>query len=460
VIHTGPLVRIVRQNLRRNLRHLVLSGFGIAVGIGALVFFWGLSEGVSTVVLHDIFPIDRVEVIAPKTSFTGMTKRLDDELVQKILARPEVGNAYPKLKMSFPARGEGLLLGNQVRFEVAGFCDGIDPVLLEHDSGAVAEKFKDWEQIEAQEPPVACAANGACPEDRYCTPQLTCRHRVPVLISRTIIEIYNGGFADSHGLPRIGAAQEAVLRGKLKDLWFTMALGESYVQGSTSALKAPPERVQATLVGISDKAMGVGMTIPIGYLKRWNAKYAGADTAKAYSSIVVVLKDRKYLSDFITWVKQEGYTDEYSAAEQISLVIIIVTALFVLIAFTIMFISAVNISHTFFMMISERRRELGLMRALGATRGDIWKIILGEAAVIGVGAGAIGIAAAIAVAKLIDFLSATQLPDYPFKPTTYFSFSPILILAALGFAVVFCVVGASLPARKAAKTHPAQALTA
>ncbi|HKA88172.1 MAG TPA: ABC transporter permease [Haliangiales bacterium] len=448
---------MLRQNLRRNLWRLILSGFGIAVGIAAFVFFWGLSQGVSSVVLHDIFPIDRVEVISPKTSFTGVSKRLDDALVQKILARAEVASAYPKLKMAFPARGEGQLLGNQVRFEVAGFCDGIDPVLLENDPGM--HKFKDWEEIDARAPPMACDAAGACPEDRWCAPERVCRHRVPVLISRTIIEIYNGGFADSHGLPRIGAAQEAVLQSKLKDLWFTMALGESYVQGSTGGLKAPPERVQATLVGISDKAMAVGMTIPIGYLKRWNARYAGPDTAKAYSSIVVVLKDRKYLSDFITWVKSEGYTDEYSAAEQISLVIIIVTALFVLIAFTIMFISAVNISHTFFMMISERRREIGLMRALGASRGDIWKIILGEAAVIGLGAGAIGTGAAIGVATLIDFLSATHLPDYPFKPTTYFSFSPILILAALGFAVLFCVVGASLPARRAARIHPAQALT-
>src|SRR5262249_37875853 len=159
------------------------------------------------------------------------------------------------------------------------------------------------------------------------------------------------------------------------------------------------------------------------------------------------------------WLQSDVYTDEYSAAEQISLVIIIVTALFVLIAFTIMFISAVNISHTFFMMISERRRELGLLRALGASRGDVWMIILGEAAAIGLGAGAVGTAAAIGLAKLIDFLSATPLPDYPFKPSTYFTFSPFLILAALGFAVLFCVLGASLPARRAAKIHPAQALT-
>ena len=456
-MYLRPLLKVIRQNLRRNLRHLILSGFGIAVGIAAFVFFWGLSQGVSSVVLHDIFPIDRVEVIAPKTTFTGVQRKLDDELVQKVLARPEVRAAYPKLKMAFPARGQGALLGNTVAFEIAGFCDGIDPVLVQDES--FADRFKDWEVVEAGKTP-ACGPAGECPADTYCATDRTCHHRVPVLISRTIIEIYNGSFAQSHGLPRLGQAQEAVIKGQMRSLHFVMSLGESYVQGSTTALKAPPEKVEAQLVGISEKAMApVGMTVPIGYLKRWNARYAGPDTAKSYSSIVVILKDRGQLANFITWVKQEGYTDEYSAAEQISLVIIIVTALFVLIAFTIMFISAVNISHTFFMMISERRRELGLMRALGASRADIWKIILGEAGVIGLIAGAVGTGAAIGVARLIDYLSGRYLPDYPFKPTTYFSFSPILIVAALAFAVLFCVVGASLPARRAAKIQPAQALT-
>ena len=68
-------------------------------------------------------------------------------------------------------------------------------------------------------------------------------------------------------------------------------------------------------------------------------------------------------------------------------------------------------------------------------------------------------AAAIGLAKAIDVFSARSLPDYPFKPTTYFAFSPGLVAIALGFAVLFCVIGASLPARKAASIHPAQALS-
>jgi putative ABC transport system permease protein len=453
----SPLSRVIGQNLRRNVRSLILSAFGIAVGIAAFVFFWGLSAGVSRVVLHDIFPIDRVEVITPRTSLTGMTVAIDDTVVDKIAARPEVKAAYPKMKMVFPASGTGRLFGSgPIRIEVGGFCDGIDPSLVEGDPGT--ELFKDWEALEeGKRSP--CDPQRRCPQDYYCAADGLCHHRVPVLVSRTLVEIYNGSFAPAHGMPRIGTMQEAALLSAARQLRFVITLGESALFGLTGNLRSPPRAVEAMLVGISNKAMPIGMTVPIGYLKRWNEAYAGPQTAKNYSSIVVDLEDRSQLGTFLPYVRSLGLDQEESQAERIALVITIVTALFLLIAFTIMFISAVNISHTFFMMVSERRREIGLMRAVGASRSDIWKIVLGEAAVIGVAAGAAGVVFAIGLARLIDVVSTRQLPDYPFKPQTYFSFSPELVLVALGFAVLFCVVGASLPARKAAAIHPAQALS-
>jgi ABC-type antimicrobial peptide transport system permease subunit len=110
------------------------------------------------------------------------------------------------------------------------------------------------------------------------------------------------------------------------------------------------------------------------------------------------------------------------------------------------------------MLISERRREIGILRAVGASRTDVKKIILCEAAVIGAVGGTVGIGVGVAAARIIDFLSAKFVPDFPFKPTTYFLFTPELLVGALGFAVAFCVVGAFFPARQAAAMQPAQAL--
>jgi ABC-type antimicrobial peptide transport system permease subunit len=122
-------------------------------------------------------------------------------------------------------------------------------------------------------------------------------------------------------------------------------------------------------------------------------------------------------------------------------------------------IAAVNIMHVFFMLIYERQKEIGIMRAIGASRRDIRRIILGEAAIVGAGAGTVGIIFAYAAGELFDWISASYIPDFPYKPLTYFDFHPLLLAAAFVFAIGFCVVGAFFPARRAARTDPARVLT-
>jgi ABC-type antimicrobial peptide transport system permease subunit len=70
-----------------------------------------------------------------------------------------------------------------------------------------------------------------------------------------------------------------------------------------------------------------------------------------------------------------------------------------------------------------------------------------------------GTAAAFGVGAAADALAARVLPPFPYQPDTFFHFSPALLLGALGFAVLFCVLGAYLPARRAANLPPAKALT-
>jgi ABC-type lipoprotein release transport system permease subunit len=457
MLNAKPLFRIVRQNLKRNLKLFLLSALGIVIGIAAFVFFLGLSGGVRKVVLGDIFPINRVEVIAPRTTITGAQVTLDDTLVKKIRARPEVKQAFPKMLLLFPAKGTGKLFGADLYFPLGGFCDGIDPELVAGEKGA--EKFKDWEAIDDGKWQ-ACGVGGACAKDYYCSAlDQKCHHRVPVLVSRHVIELYNGSFAPAHGLRRIGMAEEAVIDNLMKSMKFNIELGKSPIKGLIQ-VKAEPESHEAMLVGISNKAMPLGMTVPIGYIRRWNEKFNGPESARGYSSIVVDLKSKDHVARFYSWVKSEGYEQEESYAENFALVITIVTLLFLVISFVIIGMSAVNIAHTFFMLISDRKREIGLLRAVGASKGDIRKMILAEAAAVGAAAGTVGIVIGVASAMVIDFLSNRFVPDFPFKPTTYFLFTPGLILGALAFAVAFCLLGAFLPARRAANLQPAQALTA
>ncbi|HEY0138147.1 MAG TPA: ABC transporter permease, partial [Nannocystis sp.] len=92
-------------------------------------------------------------------------------------------------------------------------------------------------------------------------------------------------------------------------------------------------------------------------------------------------------------------------------------------------------------------------------RGDIRLIILGEASCVGLAAGTVGVLLAYAASLGFDAVSASYVPDFPYKPTTYFVFSADLVALALAFAAGFCVLGAYLPARRASRMDPAAVLT-
>jgi putative ABC transport system permease protein len=473
----GKLARVVVKNTVRSPRHFVLSAFGIVIGIASFVFFLGLSMGVRNVLLGKIFPLEEVSVVAPVASFGGfdLTKKLDDAVVQQIREHGGVKEVVPRMSVVFPTAVSGTFDGAAFNFAVGGFADGIDPgvITAEAEGGAgtleqkIVDLFRDWETAEEGKR-AACTPPPAKPcadfDRYYCDKRDNqCHHRVPVLASPTMLELYNAQFAKANGLPPISELESfMVQRGGLSRMRFTIGLGETVVAGTSVATDDDKTRtVEGVLVGVHPRAMGLGLTMPIEYVRRWNREFVGEDAALTYSSILVILDDKDQVAPFAAWVRESlGLRLEDSMGERFATAIFIVTMLFFLISLVIVSISAVNIAHNFFMQVSERRREIGVLRAVGATRTDVRLIVLGEAALIGVIGGVLGVSIALLGGFSADWVLANLAPDFPFKPTTLFDFRWWIIVGGLAFSTVFCVLGGYLPARRAARMEPAQALAA
>ncbi len=488
----GSLARIVLANTVRSKRHFILSAFGIVIGIGAFVLFLALTQRAGSV-LEMVFPLDEVQVIAPRVSLLGKdtSKRLDSTTVETIRARPEVQDAIPRLNLAFPAAGRGSFEGSDLKFEVGGFADGVDPAFVTDDE-RIRELFKDWDALADDKNRVACvpppigddviqsprmapkdptkATPGVyyntCPDGEryYCDDtERICKHRVPVVLSATVVELYNNQFAKSHGLPIADKDLVNLLIQKrgLSAMRFSIGLGYTTVQGSGNVSKARPRRVEAVVVGVSTRAMPIGVTAPIQYIERWNEEYMGADARSAYSSIIVTLKDRNNLAPFSQWlVDEQGLRLEDSLGERFATVIFVIRLLFLIISVAILVIAIINIGHNFFIQVSERRREIGIMRAVGATETDVQLIVLGEAALIGIVGGLLGIGLAVGIGSAWNYYASSNIPRFPFKPTSWFEWKTWIWASALGFSTVFCVLGGYLPARRASKMEPAQALAA
>lgn len=459
----GKLSRFVVQNVARAPRPFLLSVFGITVGIAALSFFLALSLGMQKRVLSRIFPADRLEVVPPRTSlaegaagaletlggfFTGGPRALDGAAISALSSHPDVAAVYPRMKAAFPMRGWGgeKLLGRTAYVEL--IVDGIDPQAVTEKTTPLA--FADHES--PQNP--FCTSDKDCAAGTFCSwDKNKCEPPVPVLISPFLMELYNGSLAKTHGLPRLNG----FLLGQLRGMTITAELGRSFV--SRGLTPGTARQRHFMLVGISDRAMPIGLTVPLPYIKRWNAQYAGEQASLEYSSLSVQMKPGRSPTGALELVRRLGFTVEDNGAEQAGLAVTLITALFVLVSLSTLIVAAGSVTHTFFRAISERRHELGVMRAVGASRGDIFLLLLAEAALIGLCGGVFGLLLSRSVALGIDFLSRTALPEFPFKPTSYFYFSAGLCALCVGFSVLTCLLGALFPARTAAKMSPATALS-
>ncbi len=120
-----------------------------------------------------------------------------------------------------------------------------------------------------------------------------------------------------------------------------------------------------------------------------------------------------------------------------------------------LFVGSFIIVNTFSMLVGQRSRELALLRAIGATRAQVIRTVLGEAVVIGLVGSLLGIGfglliAAGAQAAIRTFLSTDLGAGLPLHPTT-------VVLSVL-VGVVVTVVSAVLPARRASRVAPVAAM--
>lgn len=119
------------------------------------------------------------------------------------------------------------------------------------------------------------------------------------------------------------------------------------------------------------------------------------------------------------------------------------------------FVTVFVVASTFAFTVTQRRRELGLLRAIGATPRQVRRTVYGEALLVG-GVGAVlGTLVGAALAPAMGRI----LIDAGFEPTTYeVRYHPLPILGALLLGPLVALAGAWAAARRAARVRPLEAL--
>ena len=121
-------------------------------------------------------------------------------------------------------------------------------------------------------------------------------------------------------------------------------------------------------------------------------------------------------------------------------------------------VALLGIINTLVMAILERRREIGIMKAIGAGDGDIKALFFAEAGVMGFLGGLVGVGLGWAIGRAINIGTNIYLQHQDMKPETFWSVPWWLVAAALAFSVIVSLGSGIYPASHAAKLDPVQAL--
>jgi putative ABC transport system permease protein len=121
-------------------------------------------------------------------------------------------------------------------------------------------------------------------------------------------------------------------------------------------------------------------------------------------------------------------------------------------------VASLGIINTMVMSILERYREIGIMKAVGATDGDVQRIFLFESGAIGLLGGAFGLALGWVVSLIVNEVANSMMMRHGVPHINYFRFPWWLCLGAIAFSILVSLAAGIYPTRRAARVDPVVAL--
>ena len=172
----------------------------------------------------------------------------------------------------------------------------------------------------------------------------------------------------------------------------------------------------------------------------------GYEPATIAEEIKYRLQQKRGSADFTVLTAEQTEDIVSDVIGSISLAILFI-AIFSII------VGGIGVMNTMYTSVLERRREIGIMKAIGATNNDVLMVFMFESGIIGVIGGVIGASIGLGLAKTVEVIAYHS----GFKLLTIYV-SAEFIGGTLLFAFLIGVLSGTLPAREASRLNPAEAL--
>jgi putative ABC transport system permease protein len=217
--------------------------------------------------------------------------------------------------------------------------------------------------------------------------------------------------------------------------------------------------------------METDMFIPLGQAKEFRdanrdpmsriGELLAGDTG--YQNAEVRVMDVSQVESVKEEIKKRGFRawSLTNQIEEVNRIFLIVNSALALIGGISLLVASFGISNTMIMSIRERTREIGVMKAIGGSDGEIMRIFFVEASLIGLTGGALGVLGGWGIDRVANTLAnrwVLQQVGQTVRRIEFFSIPWYLSAGAILFALVISLIAAIYPAMRAARVDPIKAL--
>jgi ABC-type antimicrobial peptide transport system permease subunit len=253
--------------------------------------------------------------------------------------------------------------------------------------------------------------------------------------------------------------------GRLPVVGETLVISQMQYLGEGDMKK---KEYKVRVAGVFQEGVGdYGSTIylPLELVKsmnEWNTgegpKGRGVEESQGYENVRVKVTNNDVVQQVVEEIRAQGLEtwSPTDMLEELNQVFLIIQLILGGIGSVALLVATIGIVNTMTMSILERNKEIGVMKALGATIPNIKLMFLIESGVIGILGGLVGLASSYGLVMVVNLVAKNMMGD---NLNSSLAVIPAwLAMAAMAFSLVIGIIAGLYPAGKAAKISPLEAI--
>jgi putative ABC transport system permease protein len=448
------LSELAARNLREAILRNSLTTLGVAVGVASLVAMLSLGVGLQALASDRLTKSGLFDAVFVSSRFRGpggdgpprkssappeKFKPLDEDARQSFAKLPNVVDVYPQIRFFTDVRFDNNTYSTNVLGvpESSRSASAFDGITGKYFSSPIAEEAILQQDFAKDLSPQPASLVGK---------EITLR------------------YAERRTLSSDEIAKEKDIDAQLDAM---MSGGISIVQ----------REKKLRVVGVieSDPSAGIGgfgggrVFLPIRVAEQLHAAQAndvqdfvrgGGNGKPTYAALTIRVKNPKHVLQVEDAIKKQGYNafSLLDAARSLRLVFTVFDLFLGLFGSLALTVASLGIINTLVMAILERRREIGVLKALGATDADVKNLFFAEAGAMGLLGGLFGVTLGWLIGQALTwgttiYLRRQDLPSVKISSVPWW-----LAASAILFAIVVSLAAGLYPATRAAKLNPVEAL--